>query len=188
MSRIRGVALSTVWDTAEPQFRETIVGQLASYFHELRTLHTPHGRRICSILGGPVRDFRLRYEHVGPFEDEDDFNRRGARFNKDFEYLPAEGMPQLVAAAHSIRHDIVFTHGDLATRNVMVDGATVTAILDWECAGWFPEHWEYCKSIFATQSWDLEDWLPWLRRVLPVYDLEAEADNMLVRELWAPFL
>ncbi|KAH9930572.1 uncharacterized protein B0H18DRAFT_128481 [Fomitopsis serialis] len=52
MSRITGVALSTVWYTAEPHFREVIVEQLANCFDELRTLRTPYGRRICSVLGG----------------------------------------------------------------------------------------------------------------------------------------
>ncbi|TFY60392.1 hypothetical protein EVJ58_g5183 [Rhodofomes roseus] len=185
MSRVRGVELSSVWRTAGTQFKEAVAAQLANHFKELRTLRTPYGSRICSILGGPVRDFRLQYRHTGPFEDEDDFNHHGARFNHDIEFLPAD-MQELVAAAHSIKHDIVFTHGDLALRNIMVDGATVTAIVDWECAGWFPEHWEYCKSIFAAEWGEERD--PWLRRALPVYDLEAEADSMLVRHLWRPLV
>ncbi|KAH9930573.1 kinase-like domain-containing protein [Fomitopsis serialis] len=190
MDRARGVPLSNLWYDATPQYKEEVCAQLANYFRELRSLPTPYGPRVCSLLGGPVRDFRLRFDHTGPFENEDDFNHRGARFGWDIEYLPAEGMPQLVAEAHSMKHPIAFTHGDLDPRNVMVDGSRITAIIDWECAGWFPAHWEYCKSIFATLSWDDDDheWVPWLRSMVPVYDTEARADKMLVRELFTPLL
>lgn len=190
MSRSPGAALSTVWRESTPQFKEEITAQLAGYFRELRALDTPYGARICSIHGGPVRDFRLRYDHTGPFEDEDAFNHRGARFGWDIDMLPAEGMPEVVATAHAIMHPIVFTHGDLCRRNIMVDGSKVTAVIDWECAGWFPAHWEFCKSIFATGSWDEDDpnWIPWLRRIVPAYDIEAKADKMLVGELFTPLV
>ncbi|KAH9832964.1 kinase-like domain-containing protein [Rhodofomes roseus] len=188
MDRARGVELSSVWYDATPLYREAVCAQLADYFRHARSLRTPYGPRVCSISGGPVRDFRLRFERTGPFDNEDDFNHRGARFGCDIEYLPDECMPKVVTDAHSMKHPIVFTHGDLSPRNIMVDGSRITAILDWECAGWFPAHWEYCKSIFATLSWDDDDrdWVPWLRRILPAYDAEARADKMLVRELFVP--
>jgi aminoglycoside phosphotransferase (APT) family kinase protein len=35
----------------------------------------------------------------------------------------------------------VFTHADIAPRNVMVDEQkNITGILDWESAGWYPEY------------------------------------------------
>jgi hypothetical protein len=42
-------------------------------------------------------------------------------------------------------HRIVFTHGDLSPRNVIVKERRVQALLDWEYAGWYPEYWEYVK-------------------------------------------
>lgn len=33
-------------------------------------------------------------------------------------------------------HEIVFTHSDLSPRNILVENGHVTAILDWEFAGW----------------------------------------------------
>ncbi len=27
----------------------------------------------------------------------------------------------------------------------------VTGIVDWECAGWYPEYWEYTKAHFAVR-------------------------------------
>jgi thiamine kinase-like enzyme len=50
--------------------------------------------------------------------------------------------------------DICFTHGDLNLRNIMIDGAPgavkISAIIDWEQAGWYPAYWEYCKSLIAV--------------------------------------
>ena len=38
---------------------------------------------------------------------------------------------------------LVFTHADLAPRNILVEGGHVTAIFDWEDAGWYQAHWGY---------------------------------------------
>jgi thiamine kinase-like enzyme len=35
-------------------------------------------------------------------------------------------------------HEILLTHGDMAPRNIMVQGSKVAAILDWELAGLYP--------------------------------------------------
>jgi aminoglycoside phosphotransferase (APT) family kinase protein len=37
----------------------------------------------------------------------------------------------------------VFTHGDIAPRNIMVDETyRITGILDWEEGGWYLDYWE----------------------------------------------
>ena len=44
--------------------------------------------------------------------------------------------------------DSVFTHGDLAPRNIIVDeNFQITAVLDWESSGWFPDYWEYAQMM-----------------------------------------
>ncbi|KAF9230802.1 hypothetical protein BU15DRAFT_56867 [Melanogaster broomeanus] len=40
---------------------------------------------------------------------------------------------------------VYFTHGDLLSGNILVDGSRITAIIDWETAGFYPEFWEYCR-------------------------------------------
>jgi hypothetical protein len=44
-------------------------------------------------------------------------------------------------------HKIVFTHADFSPRNILIEGGRVTAILDWEYAGWYPEHKEYIQAF-----------------------------------------
>jgi aminoglycoside phosphotransferase (APT) family kinase protein len=47
---------------------------------------------------------------------------------------------------------ICLTHGDLNLANILVlrspDGSqiSVSGIVDWEQAGWYPDYWEYCKA------------------------------------------
>ncbi|PMB67482.1 hypothetical protein BM221_007150 [Beauveria bassiana] len=39
---------------------------------------------------------------------------------------------------------LVFTHGDLVPRIIIVgDAGRITAVLDWEYVGWYLDYWEY---------------------------------------------
>ena len=68
-----------------------------------------------------------------------------------------------IRQAMSDEHYIVFTHGDINRRNVLVrvhgegpDDVEVTALLDWEQAGWRPIYWESRKWLFedgGTSGW-----------------------------------
>lgn len=58
-------------------------------------------------------------------------------------------------------HQICFTHGDLAPRNIMVkrsrDVYHVVALIDFEMSGFLPEYWEYISakgSSFWEYWWD----------------------------------
>lgn len=60
---------------------------------------------------------------------------------------------------------VYFTHGDLTPLNIMVSGppgfCRVTAVIDWEQAGWYPEYWEHCKMQFgavADYEWSEDNW------------------------------
>ncbi|KZT28713.1 hypothetical protein NEOLEDRAFT_1167245 [Neolentinus lepideus HHB14362 ss-1] len=65
-------------------------------------------------------------------------------------------------------HRLVFTHNDVAPRNIMIaddDSGRITGLIDWECAAWLPEYWEYLvgalglevstKVSFSSKSWIL---------------------------------
>ena len=46
---------------------------------------------------------------------------------------------------------IVFTHGDLCPRNIIVDPSSkrIVGIIDWAWAGWYPEYWEAGRMLFS---------------------------------------
>jgi thiamine kinase-like enzyme len=73
---------------------------------------------------------------------------------------------------------IILTHGDLHRSNIIVSESSpvhVRAIIDWEQFGWYPEYWEYCKTI-STVHYD-DEWRSagWVNKVLAprpdAYDL-----------------
>lgn len=64
---------------------------------------------------------------------------------------------------------VYLTHGDLLPRNIMVEGSTVTGIIDWENAGYYPEFWEYCRMH------DLELVMPaWVRVLAHIFQVLVE--------------
>ena len=44
--------------------------------------------------------------------------------------------------AATCRYQLRFTHEDLGMHNILVEGGKITAIIDWEYAGWYPEYWD----------------------------------------------
>ncbi|KEZ43895.1 hypothetical protein SAPIO_CDS4070 [Scedosporium apiospermum] len=60
---------------------------------------------------------------------------------------PAPVHQDIYEAMHRTDHEIVFSHGDLAFHNILVRDGHIAAILDWEYAGWYPEHWDFCQSL-----------------------------------------
>lgn len=84
----------------------------------------------------------------------------------------------MIRSAMRDDHRLIMTHGDLHPRNIMVkwevDGRgsapdqteskiRVTAPLDWELSGWYPEHWEFVKALSTIKAHGkLSDWLEYL--------------------------
>ncbi|KAK3942859.1 kinase-like domain-containing protein [Diplogelasinospora grovesii] len=147
-TRLPGIPLSRCLHVLSDRDLERIGDQLKHHLSQLRSIPKTvnPGMAICDTLGGPCRDNRVMDgDPVGPFVDEAAFSRQ-LRFSDD----PARK-----------GHDIVFTHGDLNARNILVEEANdengegwrVSGIVDWETAGWFPEYWDYTKAMFEGFRW-----------------------------------
>lgn len=86
---------------------------------------------------------------------------------------------------HDIVHPIVFTHGDLAPRNIMVNDGRIAAIVDWETAGWLPASWEYIQAHHSNWEGRGEEpcdvFRSYIPQMMPSYPQELEANNKYVR-------
>jgi aminoglycoside phosphotransferase (APT) family kinase protein len=151
---------------------------LKDYLAELRsipdTINSPFC--ICNPIGGGILDWRIG-----------DSQREQLRFRTETEFsqfltndLPFDDdARRQISKAHSVKHDIVFTHADLNLRNILVDEmGRISGIVDWECAGWYPEYWEYTKMHFTvrvTPRWiaDVVD------QIFPGYRHELVVEDML---------
>lgn len=60
----------------------------------------------------------------------------------------------------------VFTHADIAPRNIMVDEHyRISGIIDWETAGWYPDYWEYANIMRPACIYG--DWQECMDRTAP---------------------
>ncbi|KKY39291.1 putative nad-binding rossmann fold oxidoreductase family protein [Diaporthe ampelina] len=149
MSRIPGVPLSRCHEVLSDKDAAQIEAQMQDHITQLRAIPQPTStsHAICDTLGSACRDSRVRDgEPVGPFANEADFSL----MLRDPDDSARSG------------HRIFFTHADLNPRNILVDstvqrdgslGWQVTGIVDWEMAGYYPEYWEYTKSLYERFRW-----------------------------------
>ncbi|KAL2815991.1 hypothetical protein BJX63DRAFT_430584 [Aspergillus granulosus] len=160
MDYIPGKPLDKAWDAFTADQKLSISTRLHDYVSQLRSLK---GDYIGGANRGKAIIGRRAALEGGPFESEQDFNR----------FILADlvkSAPVLLQhyAEHALQdtHEIVFTHADIAPRNILVDeNAQITALLDWEDAGWYPEYWEYIKAFSHWKP--IPDWPDYLPTILP---------------------
>lgn len=181
MERVDGESLDIqTWLSLDDPVRVRIITQLHNYISQLRSLTPPPGTLIGSVAGLPVSDDRLAQgwptdEQAGvsgPYADESELNSALRRQHDVSEFPPN------VAESHSQSHPLVFTHGDIDLRNVMVKGDKVVALIDWEASGWFPAHWEYLKAHWVPTVHDKEhEWRDRIKEIVTPYEMERAADK-----------
>ncbi|EGX94033.1 Protein kinase-like domain [Cordyceps militaris CM01] len=157
MDFIEGENLDKAWvNYTEPE-RQSVIVQLQDYMSQLRSFK---GSFIGCIDGTPCQDqyFFSEKEDYGPYQTEHEFNQGIVNL------MRKQGPHAFIAWRCDVwkdvmkDHNIVLTHNDFDPRNILVQGAKVVAILDWEFSGFYPEYWEYCKAV-SCPDWEH----PWSR-------------------------
>jgi aminoglycoside phosphotransferase (APT) family kinase protein len=158
-----GETLHHQWRHLSVDQKRTVLRILRSFLDELHALRQPHPRgMIGSVSGGAFFDYRISGQSLyGPFRDEAAYNDwRISTFSFFGERSPSAKLRlQQLRDEMANDHRIIFTHGDITRRNILIrvvgEGAndvSVVAILDWEQAGWRPEYWETAKFMFGNPS------------------------------------
>ncbi|KAF1345058.1 kinase-like domain-containing protein [Delphinella strobiligena] len=167
MEKMKGHKLAIGFTERSEESKSRLLAQLRSMVDEIRAIQPQHGTRVASVDGGSLYDMRLPGLGVvypvrtpwrfGPFDDVKAFHlwlRQGID-KIDDRYTP--DLKNLIAMHQSKDWGLpVFTHGDLSSLNVLVKGETITGIVDWETAGWYPSYWEYTTASqvnFRNQFW-----------------------------------
>lgn len=173
-SRVPGDRLGFCIDTLSDEELAGLVCQLRQFVGHLRMMQRDAlaQNTISNAVGGACYDFRITAarddDFVGPFANEDDFN----------DTLRCGALPGVIQRK---RHRIVFTHGDLNMRNILVRNGNLSGVVDWENSGWYPEYWEYTKACYATKFH--RRWLAAVDRVFEYYgDFTEELE--IERKLW----
>lgn len=180
-SRQPGRSIGLCIDFLSDEHLRSLVYELQSCLKMMRGLKRDPDPQsiIANTVGGACYDGRISaaIEHneaqgdfVGPFRTEQEF----------IELLRSPHIPEVV---HQVDHRIVFTHGDINLRNILVDeSGRLSGIVDWETAGWYPDYWEYTKAHYDTKlKWR------WLKAVIePTFrdfgDFSEDLD--VERKLW----
>ncbi|KAI0081084.1 hypothetical protein K474DRAFT_1481702 [Panus rudis PR-1116 ss-1] len=190
MQRVPGRALDLkTWSSYDEKGKQHIISQLCDYVEQLRALKPSPTTVIGSVSGGPVMDDRLymaRTNNVdpmtaGPFQNEEEMND-ALRY-----HLPFSDFDDIVKEAHARVHPLVFTHGDLKMHNILIQDGTITGIINWKCAGWFPAHWEYLKAHWEPDDEEEvdESWSTRVKDFIPPFELERKADDCMLEKIIA---
>lgn len=150
MEYIEGQTLQQAWPVLTPDQRSDILAELSGYIAQMRALGGIHLGRLD---GQGVLIPSIMMRSGGPFSTLAEFH--------DWLVRPPKRLHSQSMYWHQITtqlgadYPIVFTHGDLASRNIMVRDGHIVALLDWEFAGWYPAYWEY---VFTLRGMDNIDW------------------------------
>ncbi|RDB18648.1 hypothetical protein Hypma_014700 [Hypsizygus marmoreus] len=157
MEYLDGDTLEVQWDSLEETRRTSVVEQLGGYLCQLRALENPSSVP-GPVDGGPCCGRWFGLFDAGPFATHEDLvawlnRKRDARRNNTHEPFTTEG------------YRLVFTHQDLAPRNMILDKSGRLWLLDWEFAGWYPSYFEYAcvmSSVLPIPKDLLRGLLPYL--------------------------
>jgi Phosphotransferase enzyme family len=164
MSRLPGKPLVSLLPTMSLSEINVVTSDLKAMMDELRSLRIQNFETwsyIGSVGRQPCRDFlfMLGDESKGPFQTEEDmYENIIERWINRFKMNPLlESSVEFTRRLYreTSGNDIVFTHGDLDPRNILVENGRVSGIVDWEQAGWYPEYWEYIKTMWGCiNTWE----------------------------------
>ncbi|PFH61723.1 hypothetical protein XA68_16444 [Ophiocordyceps unilateralis] len=153
MSKIRGQMLRNGWLSRPQESKKKILEQLSRMLAELRSVPRPAGVGVSNVNGGPFEDCRLPSQaRRSPYATTRNFHQALANdLDPDVEYGNlGPDVAELLCFYRESRHDLVLTHGDLSSLNILARGDQVVGIVDWETAGWFPSYWEYTCAKYVN--------------------------------------
>lgn len=148
-------ALDKVIDTLTAEQLSHIASQLKSILTQLRSVKVP--KMLGSVSGGPYRNEffppyvapKHAFSSVGEFLDH---------YRQMLMLFCTEQYTESLLSRIPRNDAIQFTHGDLLPKNIVVEGSTITGVIDWATGGFYPAYWEYCRMHdpwFMTPGWKL---------------------------------
>jgi len=176
MSLVEGCSLSSKWRSMPAKDKHHITSQLVDYISQLRSLKPPQPITFGSLVNETCRDVRREQRQCRFITSERQFND----FLGNFTLRRDSQKVRLLLSSLRDNHKVLLTHGDLHPRNIMVQGTSVTGIIDWEHGGWYPEYWEYLKGLNSFDpSEECPDWWEYLKCITGDYMLEWAIDTLL---------
>lgn len=165
MERIDGVSLEEIWTKLGWIDSLRLAVELRRDIHLLRSITSS---TAGSLITGECRSFWLDDLYCLPPRSRPadlasfltfwvDFVNPQAAMKAAETQLPATPSKNYVP---STAGPLVFTHHDLAPRNILLDKSGCLWLVDWDIAGWYPSYFEYAAMHnFIPERWS------WLARI-----------------------
>lgn len=161
--------VESVWGDMNEQQKQSLCQNLWQIIEKIRKVPRPpalDGLYVCLADGSPSVDPLVQNfeDHTAPLTNDDEVRARiYARYydhnGRKYEHVLPNMLPRSSTS--------VFTHADIAPRNIMVDEQfNITGLLDWERAGWYPDYWELAN--ITAPACTCGDWQEWMVKTAPV--------------------
>lgn len=162
MSFIRGSTLESKWDTLDQESKEAVCREIWDIVWRLRNIErTDLVGNIyqCAADGTPSKGILEDVQKPArPLMSDEEVR---ARLYERYLHAGGQVLRDLLPELLPRSDRSVFTHGDIAPWNVMIDDQNkITGILGWKFAGWYPDYWEYAQIMNVPFS----DWSGWMER------------------------
>ena len=178
MAFLPGTPLQDVWATMTNESKDRIASQLKIYMDDLRSVPPPSPCYFGSVESHICIDCRqltrITVSENPPISSEVEFNKF---VMTDLNLRYHDEYCNMLLSMQRCDHRIVLTHGDFHPRNIIVKDDAVIAIIDWEFAGWYPEHWEFVKALNAVGL--VVDWWRYLPKIIGNYYQEWGIDRQI---------
>ncbi|KAF4593337.1 hypothetical protein EYR38_009051 [Pleurotus pulmonarius] len=189
MTRIKGVCTADIWESLTPSDKDKIVAELRMRLNVLQEQTKNRHPAISSAMETPIRDPRIPWL----WEDDPRIIYSSREFFQqvwlglDFPHHADTLRPAILPLVERQGVDIVFCHGDILPKNIMLPGglemwrsgsAGPLVLIDWEYAGWMPSSWEALKATWLTFEIeeDEDGWYGMMKEVFREDAAVLEAD------------
>lgn len=183
MSYEDGRPLDYCWENGTPERKEELIQQLKNYVQQMRQIK---GKFIGGVDYSPCRDGIFDWDapgherEYGPFDNEAAFNNGivEALVNRHPLERRVKDPDNLTKSEWETRrlvqslkgHEILFTHADLHTGNMVVRADGTVVLLDWGSAGYWPDYWEFYRARNHAGHW--RDFDRAMERFIPSFYVE----------------
>lgn len=173
MTAMPGQTLENVFYRLSYPERKQLSKDLKGFLSQLKHIPNKTSHRFSNSDGGPMIDHRFPSGVAGPFALIQEFNSFLVHL-----YVRMETREK-IAAVHAREYRSVFAHADLHPSNILIENGRISAIVDWECAGFYPEYWDFTKLMYGANSF--HPMRPVVREAFgeDAYEEELEAEQLL---------
>lgn len=163
MTIIPGSSLEKHWVSLDHKTKRSLCLQTWDLIAKLRQIpQKPELKHLfqCATDGSQTLDLLIENFQQPPRPLETDLQLRSRIYERYIRFGGSRYKDQLFEMLpHS--SSSIFTHGDIAPRNIMVDEKyQITGLVDFENSGWYPDYWEYAQIMRpACRTGDWQSWM-----------------------------